>query len=135
MNNPLDELASEYVLGTLPAEQRAEVEQRLPHDAELRAAVHPWEQRPLPRTAPAETVLPSSTIMAAYRTPHRQPGRPRPLVEPAGVVAWHGRCRLGGECGAGEVIADPPAHRGSGLCGGAGGTAKPGTGWGDPGQQ
>jgi len=41
MSNPLDELASEYVLGTLPAEQRAEVEQRLKHDNELRAAWMP----------------------------------------------------------------------------------------------
>ena len=46
----LEELASEYVLGTLSAEQRAEVEQRLPHDADLRAAVDAWEQRLLALT-------------------------------------------------------------------------------------
>ncbi len=62
MNNPLDELASEYVLGTLPAESRAEVEQRLPHDAELRAAVDAWEQRLLPLTALAEPVPPSAQL-------------------------------------------------------------------------
>ncbi|MBE8593261.1 anti-sigma factor [Pseudomonas sp. MAFF 301449] len=62
MNNPLDELAGEYVLGTLPAEQRAEVEQRLPHDAQLRAAVDAWEQRLLPLTALAEPVLPSAQL-------------------------------------------------------------------------
>ncbi|QHF45222.1 RNA polymerase subunit sigma-70 [Pseudomonas sp. S35] len=62
MNNPLDELASEYVLGTLPAEQRADVEHRLPHDAELRAAVDAWEQRLLPLTALAEPVLPSAQL-------------------------------------------------------------------------
>lgn len=62
MSNPLDELASEYVLGTLPAEQRAQVEQRLPHDAELRAAVDAWEQRLLPLTALAEPVPPSSPL-------------------------------------------------------------------------
>lgn len=62
MSNPLDELASEYVLGTLPAEQRAEVEQRLPHDAELRAAVDAWEQRLLPLTALAEPVPPSAHL-------------------------------------------------------------------------
>ena len=62
MNNPLDELASEYVLGTLPGEQRAEVEQRLPHDAALRAAVDAWEQRLLPLTALAEPVPPSAQL-------------------------------------------------------------------------
>lgn len=62
MSNPLDELASEYVLGTLPAEQRAEVEQRLKHDSELRAAVDAWEQRLLPLTALAEPVPPSAQL-------------------------------------------------------------------------
>ncbi|NJJ57179.1 anti-sigma factor [Pseudomonas sp. B14(2022)] len=62
MNETLDELASEYVLGTLPAEQRAEVEQRLPHDAQLRAAVDAWEQRLLPLTALAEPMPPSAEL-------------------------------------------------------------------------
>ncbi|KMT54297.1 anti-sigma factor [Pseudomonas fildesensis] len=62
MNNTPDELASEYVLGTLPAEQRSEVEQRLMHDAELRAAVDAWEQRLLPLTALAEPVPPSAQL-------------------------------------------------------------------------
>ncbi|MFL1504729.1 anti-sigma factor domain-containing protein [Pseudomonas sp. O64] len=62
MSNPLDELAGEYVLGTLPFEQRAEVEQRLPQDAELRAAVDAWEQRLLPLTALAEPVPPSAQL-------------------------------------------------------------------------
>ena len=62
MSETLDELASEYVLGTLPAEQRNEVEQRLQHDAELRAAVDAWEQRLLPLTALAEPVPPSAQL-------------------------------------------------------------------------
>ena len=65
MSNPLDELASEYVLGTLPAEQRAEVERRLQHDAPLRAAVDAWEQRLLPLTALAEPVPPSHSYGGA----------------------------------------------------------------------
>ena len=62
MNDSLDELASEYVLGTLPAEQRAQVQQRLAHDAPLRAAVDAWEQRLLPLVALAQPVPPSSQL-------------------------------------------------------------------------
>ncbi|MPR02293.1 RNA polymerase subunit sigma-70 [Pseudomonas sp. MAFF 212408] len=62
MSNPLDELASEYVLGTLAPEQRAEVEHRLKHDVALRAAVDAWEQRLLPLTALAEPVAPSAQL-------------------------------------------------------------------------
>ena len=62
MSDTLDELASEYVLGTLPAEQRSAVEQRLLHDAALRAAVDAWEQRLLPLTALAEPVPPSAHL-------------------------------------------------------------------------
>lgn len=46
----IDALASEYVLGTLPAEQRLDVQRRLAHDARLRASVDAWEQRLLALT-------------------------------------------------------------------------------------
>jgi anti-sigma-K factor RskA len=52
----LQALAGEYVLGTLPASERREVEQRLPNDAALRAAVDAWEARLLPLTALAPPV-------------------------------------------------------------------------------
>lgn len=57
--NSIDELASEYVLGTLPTEQRAEVEQRLATDTALRAAVDAWEQRLLPLTEQVPPATPS----------------------------------------------------------------------------
>lgn len=41
----LDELAGEYVLGTLPATERAEVQRRLGNDRRLREAVDAWESR------------------------------------------------------------------------------------------
>lgn len=41
----LDELASEYVLGTLSTELRNEVQQRLGHEPGLQAAVDAWERR------------------------------------------------------------------------------------------
>jgi len=55
---PLNELAGEYVLGTLSAQQRIEVERRLPHEPALRAAVDAWEERFLPLTAMAEPQTP-----------------------------------------------------------------------------
>ena len=75
----IEELASEYVVGTLPLEQRAEVEQRLKHDADLRAAVDAWEQRLLPLTALAEPVTPSQHLWR--RIQHT-------LAEPATRVPW-----------------------------------------------
>ncbi|WP_300632946.1 anti-sigma factor [Pseudomonas sp.] len=62
MNDTRDELAGEYVLGTLPAEQRSDVQQLLKHDAALRAAVDAWEQRLLPLTALAQPVPPSAQL-------------------------------------------------------------------------
>jgi anti-sigma-K factor RskA len=58
------EVAGEYVLGTLSAERRQEVEQALPNDAALRAAVQEWEARLLPLTALAEPVAPSAGLWA-----------------------------------------------------------------------
>ncbi|NWE10489.1 RNA polymerase subunit sigma-70, partial [Pseudomonas edaphica] len=95
MSNPLDELASEYVLGTLPAEQRAEVEQRLKHDSELRAAVDAWEQRLLPLTALAEPVPPSAQL---WRRIERSTAN-----QPAGVPWWNLLALWRGLAGAGLV--------------------------------
>ena len=57
-----DELASEYVLGTLSAELRAQVRLRLEGDAELRTAVDSWERRLLGLTDLVEPVLPSTQL-------------------------------------------------------------------------
>ena len=67
MNTPLTDdelqrLASEYVLGTLTAPERADVEQRLPGDALLRDAVDAWERRLLPLTALAPPEDPSPQL-------------------------------------------------------------------------
>lgn len=95
MSNPLDELASEYVLGTLPDEQRAEVEQRLKYDIELRAAVDAWEQRLLPLTALAEPVPPSAQL---WRRIERSTAH-----QPADVPWWNLLALWRGLAGAGLV--------------------------------
>lgn len=58
----LQQLAADYVLGTLDASRRADVQQRLPHDAALREAVQFWEQRLQPLTALVEPVQPSAEL-------------------------------------------------------------------------
>ena len=62
--NPLDrdELAGEYVLGTLSAARRREVEQRLPGDTDLRKAVLRWQEQLLPLAALADPVEPSAQL-------------------------------------------------------------------------
>lgn len=79
----LDELAGEYVLGTLSGARRRDVEARLPHDAALRAAVGRWEERLLPLTDLVAPVEPSPGLWPRIETTldrqhaARQAGRPR----------------------------------------------------------
>lgn len=83
-NNRQDDLhalAGEYVLGTLNAAERRDVESRLRNDAELRAAVHAWEERLLTLTSiPAEEALPADLWSRILRS-----------IEPAVRTAsrWH----------------------------------------------
>ncbi|MBB1596893.1 anti-sigma factor domain-containing protein [Achromobacter sp. UMC46] len=58
----LDDLAGEYVLGTLSAPARRDVEARLTHDAALRAAVGRWEERLLPLVNLSAPVEPSASL-------------------------------------------------------------------------
>ncbi|MEJ5124439.1 anti-sigma factor [Comamonas sp. MYb21] len=58
----LQTLAGQYVLGTQSAAQRRAIEERLPHDPELRAAVDAWEQRLQPLTTLAPPQEPSTGL-------------------------------------------------------------------------
>lgn len=65
MNESFDELqqlAGEYVLGTLSLAQRQEVARRLPLEPVLRLAVEAWEQRLLPLTVLVEEQQPSAQL-------------------------------------------------------------------------
>ena len=66
MTNPIDDdtedLAGEYVLGTLGPGERRRVELALPHERALRAAVQAWEARLLPLAALAEPIEPSAQL-------------------------------------------------------------------------
>ena len=58
----VDELAGAYVLGTLSAAARLDLELRLPGDAALAGAVRDWQERLLPLAALAEPVQPSAQL-------------------------------------------------------------------------
>ena len=61
MTEELDIAAAEYVLGTLPADERARFAERLQGDADLRATVAQWQARfaPLNDVAPDEAPSPA----------------------------------------------------------------------------
>ncbi len=61
-NGDAEQLAGEYVLGTLTLEQRRALETRMAGDGELRAAVARWEARLLPLTGLAQPVEPSNQL-------------------------------------------------------------------------
>jgi anti-sigma-K factor RskA len=58
----LQTLAGEYVLGTLSAQQRKDVQRRLPSEPALQAAVDGWEKRLLHLTQLAEPQTPSPRL-------------------------------------------------------------------------
>ena len=72
-----EELAAEYVLGTLPLEERRAVQARMAGDPALREAVGRWEARLLPLVQLAEPVEPSAQLwprIAASLSPATQTG-------------------------------------------------------------
>ncbi|TDV48247.1 anti-sigma-K factor RskA [Pseudomonas graminis] len=80
----MDALASEYVLGTLPAEQRLDVQNRLATDADLRAAVDAWEGRLLTLTELAEPQTPSPQLWGRIERSVSSHDRQTPVKAAAG---------------------------------------------------
>ena len=58
-----DRLAAEYVLGTLRGPARRRMQALLPAHANLRAAVHGWEQRLLPLAEQVPAVVPRPVVL------------------------------------------------------------------------
>jgi len=85
----IDELASEYVLGTLPAEQRIEIQKRLAEDADLRAAVDAWEQRLFALTELAEPQSPTPQLWGRIERSLSSNEQPAPRVTAAAQpISW-----------------------------------------------
>lgn len=81
------ELAGEYVLGTLSAAARREVEARLDNDAVLRAAVLAWEERLLPLAGLADPLSPSPRLW--QRIERSLNARPQ-ATTPRATTWWRG---------------------------------------------
>ncbi|WP_280538950.1 anti-sigma factor [Chromohalobacter sp. 11-W] len=62
-HDDIDMLAAEYVLGTLDAEERAEVAQRRQHDADMEARILAWEARLAPLGNEVEAIAPGPDLL------------------------------------------------------------------------
>ncbi|MBM5456415.1 anti-sigma factor [Pseudomonas sp. P66] len=99
----IDALASEYVLGTLQAEQRIEVQKRLAQDTELRSAVDAWEQRLYPLTELVEAQSPTprlwERIERSVNSIERQAPRATAAAQPNSwwnrLALWRGLAATG----------------------------------------
>lgn len=101
----MDQLAGEYVLGTLPLGGRLEVERRMQDDAQLRAAVSRWQEKLLPLTALVEPVEPSAQLWQRIENSLQAQGaaapgavktaqpRPQPL-NPQEATGWWSNLQL-----------------------------------------
>jgi len=97
----LQQLAGEYVLGTLPLAARRDVERRLASEPLLRAEVQAWEQRLLPLTTLAAPSEPSPGLWP------RIAGnlRPQAVTAAGGWRRWWDDLRLWRAVSGGAVLA------------------------------
>ncbi|SER22547.1 Anti-sigma-K factor RskA [Faunimonas pinastri] len=73
MNEELEQLAGEYVIGTLPGAERQAFAARLGTDADARDAVQRWERRLAPLAALVPESTPPATLWAAISSRVGQP--------------------------------------------------------------
>lgn len=85
---PVQQLAADYVLGTLSASQRIEVEERLPQDATLRTAVQHWEAKLHPLTQLVEPVQPSAQLWQRIERSLSAKHRAAPAAQLSSLSRW-----------------------------------------------
>jgi anti-sigma-K factor RskA len=84
----MQQLAADYVLGTLSAGQRRDVEERLPNDAMLRTAVQQWEAKLQPLTQLVAPVEPSPALWQRIENSLPAKQRAAPAVKPGSLSHW-----------------------------------------------
>lgn len=113
MADDKESLAGEYVLGTLSAAERAEVEARLATDAELAAAVRDWERRLAPLTDAVPEVSPPPGLWGAIEAKLGEGGPRASGGEPAAQIVrlrrririWQGTTAAAGALAAALALA------------------------------
>ncbi len=100
------DLAGEYVLGTLSHADRLKVEAALAHDSTLRAAVRAWELRLLPLTSVVEPVAPPAALWQRIERSITPSTAPAQDVGPAAaIVTWWNNLSLWRGLAAGGMAA------------------------------
>lgn len=98
-NKDPQDLAGEYVTGTLALGARRELEAALPHDPVLRAAVAEWEARLLPLTELVDPAAPSAQLWPRIAASvARQQGAARKEAQPGWwerLDLWRGLAAAG----------------------------------------
>lgn len=96
-SDDLDDLAAEYVLGTLSGEQRASMRDRLEREPALRAAVDAWETRLLELTALAEPIAPTNRLWSRIERSLEEvyPAERRRVSWWRGLGLWQGLSAAG----------------------------------------
>lgn len=84
----LDLRAGEYVLGTLPAAERAAVAQQLTYDLALQAAVSAWQERLAPLNQLADPVLPPAALWRRIDASLTPASAPQVNVPREAVRGW-----------------------------------------------
>lgn len=104
--NQANDLAGEYVLGTLSAGERLRVEQALGSDAALRDAVLAWEERLLGLTTLVAPVAPPPELWRRIEgalAPAAPAAAPRPRPRP--IASWWNSVNLWRGLAAGGLVA------------------------------
>lgn len=89
-----DDLAGQYVLGTLPRARRLEVDAALSDNASLRAAVAFWEARLLPLTTLVEPSTPPASLWARIERSLGPAATLTSTPSPGARVGWWERLGL-----------------------------------------
>jgi anti-sigma-K factor RskA len=125
MTEELENAAAEYALGTLPADERARIEERLGQDAALREAVRRWQSHLSPLDMTAVDTAPGPQVWRAIeRAISSAPAAP---IAPAGnllvlrrrLAAWRAATAVTGALAAALAVfvlfdrfATPPTPEG-----------------------
>lgn len=107
MTEELDNAAAEYVLGTLPADERARFALRLQGEPELRAAVQAWQARLAPLDDATPGQIPSPAVWEAVERATAGSAGSASMGAPSNVVQLRQRLALwrGGALAAGALAA------------------------------